>query len=444
MLGYLLSVVLAAAVPPPAVEPRDCQFELGPLVQGPETATLPGQVDGAALAGRDALLALRRARGDALIVVNGGRFARADFRSARLHNICFVGTDLSRSDWRGADAPGMAFVDADLRGARLEGARMARVVFRNANLENVRADHAMMASGLLDGGWFEGNVDNLRLDGADLTGFRFDCGLSIDDGCPVETGHGGVTLRGANLSGANLFWRADAAGARINRTRVKPGELGALRDARLEGPIIVASAGLSVEISPGEYRTLFPHLSEEEGAREQSRAAAPPDWAVPGAVVWFAEGPSLFDQGFRDNPLYLRLLPVLTAAPWSQLAVRVNADGSIDIAGQAIGVNGHMCNAAGEGLSFDPATGWYSGSDPSVAAHPPQRRLVPVLLLDRDRAEIRNDGHLDPADEGALDAYASCGMRAAFQPMFLVPDSRERAAAFIAEMAQDRGEPLGE
>jgi hypothetical protein len=225
---------------------------------------------------------------------------------------------------------------------------------------------------------------------------------------------------------------------------VTPGQLGELRDARLEGPIILVSAGMSVEISPDEYRTLFPYLSEEDGVREQTRAAEPPDWAVPGVVVWFAEGPALFVEGFRDDPLYLRLLPVLAAAPSSQLAVRVNADGSIGFAGQALGVNGHMCNASGEGLRFDPATGWYSGPDSRVGVDPSQRRLVPVLLLDRDRAEIRNDGHPDQADEDALDQYASCGMRAGFQPMFRVPDSGERAAAFIEEMAQDQGEVLGE
>jgi len=438
LLDQLLLAVLAAAQPAaPAAEPEDCQFALGPLFEGPDTRTLPGQVDGATLAGRDALLALRRARGDALIVVNGGRFARADFQGARLHNICFVGTDLSRSDWRGADAPGIAFVGADLRGARLEGARMARIVFRNANLENVHAERAMLAGGRLDGGWFEGNVDNLRLDGADLSGFRFECGISLDDGCPVETGNGGVTLRGANLAGANLFWRADHAGARINRTEALPEQIGDLREALIEGPIVVTGAGGHVEISPEEYRALLPHLRQplQVDTAEQGRASAPPAWAVPGALALFADGPALFDEAFRNDPIYQRLLLVLVGTSESSLAVRVNPDGSVDVSGTAFGANAHSCSADASGLRFDPATGWYSGPDLREEKDAAQRGLVRVLLLDGDRAEIWRGGHADPEEIGALDEYASCGMRASFVPMVRVPDSAALAAATFESVA---------
>jgi uncharacterized protein YjbI with pentapeptide repeats len=421
-LALLLAIQLAAAAP------QDCQAALGPLYEGTEEAALPGQVDGATIRDVRALIALRRARGDALITVKGGNFAGADFRGARLHNICFLDTNLSGSDWRGAYAPGSAFVRANLSGANLGEAHFDRVLIRNADLSNVRGERAILAGGRLDGGWFDGKLDNFRLDNADLTGFRFECGITLDDGCPVYTAEGEFSLRGANLRGANLFFWARLDGAIIDRTEVPPSQLRELRTARLAGPILLHGDQTNVEITPEEYRTLLPHLLDPERPRPEppQRPSRPPDWARPGTTALFVNTPLIFDDAFRETELYRRLVPALIAASDMHVVVTVRPDGSIDANGEAVGANAHMCSLGSEALRFDPATGYYSGPYEPQPDDPPgwRGRPAPVLMLHGERAEVYGRGRAFREDsEYPVGDYASCGARAGFDTMVRVPAS---------------------
>ena len=425
----------------PAAAAQTCQEALGPFAGGAEESALPGQVDGAQLAGADDLVALRRRNGDALITVKGGNFAGADFRRARLHNICFLETDLAGSDWQEAVAPGAGFVRTDLTGARLRGARLPRVLFRDAGLEDVDAAGATLAGGRLDGGWFEGSLENLRLDGADLTGFRFDCGITLDDGCPVYHGGGPISLRGANLAGANLFGVVDLADARIDGTEIGPGQLHDLRRARIEGPIRLRGGDAIVEVSPDDYLALLPHIVDPLRPEPPSaRAAAPPAWVRPGAIALFVDAPLLFDEAFRGTPLYRRLLPALIGASASHVAVRVRRDGGLDAAGESVGANAHTCTLAGEGLLFDPATGYYSGPHQTTGEEPPEwrERQMPVLGFVGDRVEVYRSGRDNlggPEGDPRLSDYASCGMRAAFAPMVRVPGEAAAARRMLESLA---------
>jgi len=419
-LALLLAAQLAAGAPP-----LDCQAALGPLHDGTGEGALSGQVDGATLDGPAALVALRRTRGDALITVKGARFARADFRGARLHNICFLDSDLSGSDWRGAQAPGIGFVRTNLAGANLAGARLDRILIRNSDLGDVHAERATLARGRLDGGWFDGRLDDLRLDGADLTGFRFECGQMLDDGCPVYTAQGELSLRGANLSGANLFFWARIEGATIDRTEVEPTQLPMLRAARITGPILVRGGDTVLEISAADYRALAPHLPDP--ARELPDPApprAPPQWLRPGAEALFVDAPAMFDAAFRETALYRRLLPALIGASNARVLVTVGPDGRIDAAGDAYGANGHSCSLGGEALSFDPATGYYSGPHQPSPEDPPawRGRPEPVLMLAGETALVYRAGRGFRDDsEHPVGDYASCGARAGFGAMVRVP-----------------------
>ena len=499
MLSLIVAATFVAAQPAPAA---GCQAGLGTFYEGPDEAELPNQVDGATLAGRDDLLALRRARGNALIVVRGGDFSGADFRAARIHNICFIETELSGSDWRGAYAPGLGFVRADLSGAKLERAQWPEVLLRAANLANVDATGAEWTGGRFDGGW-QGSVENLRLDGADLSAFTFDCGITIGDGCAND---GPVSLRGANLTDAAIdTWRAEAdlAGARIDDTRVALWQLTDLRPADVVGPILLPAGEAPVAISRADLFVLLPHivpdgldfgapsfdcaraarpverlLCSEEGASlrpldrelaalyrralaadpsvaasqrawlvERDRcplddhgfdngcvfeayqrrralliaAAGRPAWLRPGAYAHFVEAPIRFDAAFRSDPLYLRLVPALVGSAWSQVIIRVNADGTIDARGDAIGGNAHSCSLGGDRLALDPATGWYSGPQPVADDDPPayRGRPMPVLLLDGDEVEVWRNGQFH-VGSGWSD-YASCGARAGFGRMVRMP-----------------------
>lgn len=436
-VALLLALQLAAAAPP-----QDCQAALGPLYDGTEEAALPGQVDGATLRDARALIALRVERRDALITIKGGDFSGADFHGARLHNICFLDTNLSGSNWQGAEARGIGFVRANLGGANLREAHLDRTLIRNADMSNVHGERAILAGGRLDGGWFDGKLDDFRLDGADLTGFRFECGITLDDGCPVYTAGGEFSLRGANLRGANLFYWATIEGAVIDRTEVPPEQLRALRTARLAGPILVHGYETNVAITPDEYRTLLPHLLDPERSRPETpqRPAGPPAWARPGATALFVNAPLIFDDAFRETALYRRLVPALIAASEMHVVVRVRPDGGIDADGEAVGANAHMCSLGGEGLRFDPATGYYSGPYEPQPDDPPgwRGRPAPVLMLHGERAEVYGQGRASREDsEYPVGDYASCGARAGFDTMVRVPASE-------AEIERLSGGPEGE
>jgi uncharacterized protein YjbI with pentapeptide repeats len=519
MLSLIMGAALVAAQPVPAA---GCQAALGTFYEGPDEADLPNQVDGTTLAGRDALLALRRARGDALIVIRGGDFSGADFRAARVHNICFIETDLSGSNWRGVHAPGLGFVRADLSGAKLERAQWPEVLLRAANLANVEATGAEWTGGRFDGGW-QGSVQDLRLDEADLSDFVFDCGITIGDSCAND---GPVSLRGANLTDAAIdTWRAEAdfTGARIDDTRVALWQLGDLRPADVVGPILLPAGEASVAISRADLLALLPHivpdeldfgapsfdcaraarpverlLCSEEGASlrpldrelaalyvralaadptveaaqrawlaERDRcpiddqgfdsgcvreayerrrgelvgAAGRPEWARPGVYAYFVEAPIRFDPAFRSDPLYLRLVPALVGSTWSSVVVRVNADGTIDARGEAIGGNAHSCSLGGDGLALDPATGWYSGPQPVADDDPPayRGRPMPVLLLDGDEVEVWQNGHFSVGSEWGdprVSNYASCGARAGFGRMVRMPLPEAEVRAIFEQLEE--------
>jgi uncharacterized protein YjbI with pentapeptide repeats len=432
-MDLIAALALAAAAPAPA----DCQALLGALHDQPEDSRLPGLVQGATLKDAKALVELRRARGEKVVPIRGGDFSGADFRGVRLDRICFLGTRLTGSKWRGARLSGSAFVGADLSGADLRETHMSRILFRNSDLKNANAQRSILKGGRFDGGWGQGSVEGFRLDYSDLTGFRFECGITLDDGCPIDGGR--LTLRGAILRDSNLFLNADVAGARIDRTRVSPAELPDLRSASLEGPVIVTGGEAAIPLTAQEYRSLLPHFREppdpepltDEGGERLAGAS-------PGAAFYFVDHPETFADSFRAHPLYKRLLPALMGASWSRVAVKVNADGTIDASGEAIGANAHSCSLDAAGLRFDPATGWYSADQPGDADVPePWRgKPMPVLRFRGGRADVwrmgrGGDGEGDPRESD----FASCGARAAFSPMIRVPLSTEE----VERLPQPRG-----
>jgi uncharacterized protein YjbI with pentapeptide repeats len=438
MAAFLLALAAAAqSLPPSLAAPlvSSCQAA---LADG-DVDDLPG-VDGATLSGAPALVALRRARGDAPLVVSRGDFRGADFRGARLHNLCFVDTNLSGSDWSGAQARGVGFVRADLSDARMARADLGLVFFRNAVLENVDARGAILRGGRLDGGWFDGSVANWRLDRADLTGFRFECGITLDDGCPVYRGEGEISFRGTNLTGANLFGRGDLTGARIDRTEVEPGRLRDLAGARIAGPIHVRGGDRLFTLSPADYRRVLPNLVDPAtlGDEPIARGEAP-GWARPGARVLFIDDARLVRPAFRDDPLFRAMVPVLVAASSSRVAVRVNADGSMDAVGDAIGGNAHLCSLQATGLRFDAASGWYTAPQAGSASEPERWRGRPmrVLQFSGDRAVVsigaRFTGSADADEDPRPSDFANCGARAGFSDMVRVPVTREQVDARLRE-----------
>jgi uncharacterized protein YjbI with pentapeptide repeats/uncharacterized protein len=513
-MSLIAALALAAASPPSA----SCQAALGPMYEGTEEEALPGRVNGATL-NAQSLAALRRRQGSATITVVGGAFRGADFRAARLRNVCFLDTDLSGSDWRGADASGVGFIRANLAGAKLAGARMPFVALREPKMEGVDASAADFSGGRLDGGW-DGSMDNVVLERANLARFDFACGITIGDSCVSGSG---VNLRGADLTEARLAdWNGEAsfAGARIDGTRIALQQLRDIADANLAGSIVLAAGEVEVPVSAAEHAVLLSHTIADappppdapsfDCARARSRAeraicaesayelrdldrtlaaiyrraaaanpgiaarqrawlaereaCAPgclarmyearmgeliagmgtPAWARPGARALFVSQRRAFEDSFRSDPLYRRILPVIVADASARVIVRVRADGTIDVDGDATGGNAHSCTLGGERLRFDPRTGWYSGPYEARADDPREwsARPMPVLRFIGDTAEVYRNG-VAGWGEDSLDPrpseYASCGARASFDEMVRVPVSEAELDRMIADLAAASG-----
>ena len=200
---------------------------------------------------------VRRKTRQGTIFVSGGRFVGADLRKLKLYDMCFFGTDFSQSDWTGVAAPGLGFIDVDLTGAQMKDTHLPDVLLRDTRLELVNASGARWMQGRLDGGW-EGSLRGLDLTNADLTDFRFACGSSAKDGCPVARGE--MVMTGANLRRASLatFHAGDLllTAARIDQTELALDHLTLLTDARLAGPVVLRSAGRAVMLFPQEVARL--------------------------------------------------------------------------------------------------------------------------------------------------------------------------------------------
>jgi uncharacterized protein YjbI with pentapeptide repeats len=178
------------------------------------------------------------------IVIDGGNFSGWRFgkkwKSGKryLSNVCFLGSNLTDTDWSNAKTSGIGFINVDLTGADMSEAEMPYTLFRNTSLENVTAKEADFSYGRLDGGW-KNSIANLNLEEADLSGFRFVCGVKEVDGCPFE--RKGINARRANLTNASIFGfyanDIDLSQARIDGIELGVDQLDQLNGAQTFGPV---------------------------------------------------------------------------------------------------------------------------------------------------------------------------------------------------------------
>ena len=129
-------------------------------------------------------------------------------------------------------------------------------------------------------------MENLRLDEADLSFFRFDCGITLDDGCPID---GEVKVARANLSGAFIqgFQRLGTLdGARIDGTEIGPDQLEFLAAANVVGPVRLRGGDSTADLSAAEIRALLPRIRRPGEAPTPSfdcaRASSPAEREICG------------------------------------------------------------------------------------------------------------------------------------------------------------------
>jgi uncharacterized protein YjbI with pentapeptide repeats len=261
---------------------------------------VPWRVDGRAIWGVYALARLRETWGDALIVVVGGDFSGWPLGGLRLHNMCFFGSDFTDSDWHEAETRGVGFIDSDFSGAWLDRSRMRGLLLDTVTLDGATAHGADWRGGLLQGGP-RGSLKRVRLDGADLRGFRVDCGnrVGIDSSC--LSSWGSLSLRGADLRGAEvdtLRAEVDWTGARLGGTLVNLHQLSEIGPARRLGPLIVRAGDVEVRLTPAEFEALRPFVHSQREPVAEPVAGRPPRLR-PGTTSLFVKTPIHFDPAFR-------------------------------------------------------------------------------------------------------------------------------------------------
>lgn len=210
---------------------------------------------------------IRRKTNAGTIFVSGGNFMGQKLGKAKLYDMCFFNTDFSQTDWTGFSGSGMGFVGANLNGAQMASTTMPYVLFRSTNLAETDARMADWSYGQIDGGW-DGNVRNLNLAAANLTGFQVDCGTSAEDGCPTE--RRGLTLAGANLRRASFYsfyWpEIDLTDATIDQTELSLDHLPYTDTAKVIGPIVLRSRHRAMMLFPMEAK----QLASAEGAAQEA------------------------------------------------------------------------------------------------------------------------------------------------------------------------------
>ncbi len=302
--GLLTIVAMAspAASPNENIDPpaQSCMVRLGSLAQ-PAT-DIPVAVEGNILKKPDDIVRLRKSKSDgSLIIIDGGNFVGWSFKGAKFNNLCFRGSDLSNSDWSKATASGLGFVDSKLSNANLQRASLPFVLFRTASLDGADASKADFHNGQFDGGW-SASISRLRLDGANLKNFRFECGSTATDGCAFDRQK--VSLRSTNLSNANLynysFWDGDFAGAQIDGATFGLDQIGQLKDVALNTNILLRGGAAVQSIDRSALAVLRLGITNGPG-----KANAPCPVSAPELAKLICDGDDPVLRTAADDVRYL-------------------------------------------------------------------------------------------------------------------------------------------
>jgi uncharacterized protein YjbI with pentapeptide repeats len=238
------------AFAPPA---NSCLVSAGPLKgNGPQAVA----VDGATLKDASDVKSLRsKAKDGRLIVINGGDFTGQKFGSDNFSNICFIGTKFVNTRWSKSRASGIGFINADLTGATFDRVQMDFVLLRNTVLARTDASGAQMSYGQFDGGW-EPSIAGLRLENANMTGFKFICGVTSQDGCAFDRKQ--ISLRGANLRGGSIYsfsiWDAALDDVQLNNTEISLDQITQFAGANVTGPVLIRAENKRATLAPDVFR----------------------------------------------------------------------------------------------------------------------------------------------------------------------------------------------
>jgi uncharacterized protein YjbI with pentapeptide repeats len=216
------------------------------------------------------------------ILIDGGDFSGWKFGSKwrlggrYMNNICFSGTKMVQTDWSNAKTSGLGFINVDFTGSNMREAEMPFVLFRNTTLKDVQASQADWSRGQLDGGW-NNSMANLKIEDADLSGFRFVCGASESNGCPFD--RQGIKARKANLTNASIYGfsvlDADFTQARIEGIELGINQLDQLKGAVALGSVRLRGGPFTQTATAAEFNAL--RTTRNIASPANTRCSAPTD-----------------------------------------------------------------------------------------------------------------------------------------------------------------------
>ena len=269
----LMGVALggASAASAEAAEPRaesGCRSAYGDIWAEDFTDVPHREIDGASIKTVSDFMRMTGTREAGLRIISGGDYSSWDFSEIPLANICFDSSKLTNANFSNTQAGGIGFIKSDLTGSNLRGAQMPGIMFRNANLAEVSAQDADFSGGHFDGGWFEGSVEGWNIDGANMSGFVFECGITVPDGCPVYQGGVKMSAQGTDFSGATLhsfgLYDVDLTGAVLDQTIIAPRQLSYLAEAEFRGAVILRGGGSDVQVAADEARSLLAETARQK------------------------------------------------------------------------------------------------------------------------------------------------------------------------------------
>ena len=231
------------------------------------------EIDGASIKTVSDFMRMTATREAGLKIISGGDFSGWDFSEIPLANICFDNSKLTNTNFSHVRAHGIGFIKSDLTGSNLRGAKMPGIMFRNANLADVVAQDADFSGGHFDGGWFEGSVEGWNIDRANMSGFVFECGITVPDGCPVYQGGKTMSAQGTDFSDAILhsfgLYDIDLTGAILDQTIIAPRQLPYLAQAEFRGAVILRGSGSDVPVAADEARYLLAETAGQKAVEER-------------------------------------------------------------------------------------------------------------------------------------------------------------------------------
>lgn len=216
-------------------------------------------------------------------IIAGGAFPQADMRllAPLLGDACFHETDLTGTNWNGTNVPGLRLERVSLRDAKVREASWPNLEARGVVIEGADFSGADLRRLRFVSHYQGTSFGDVSFANADLTDASFACGITVDVWCIDATPRlAGANLTNADMSGLGLWDENANAGAILDNTIVAPRSLDNLADARIEGPLFLASYYTSpyeevsdrpvkVEISADEARTLIA-ATREAAAEDDS------------------------------------------------------------------------------------------------------------------------------------------------------------------------------